>query len=554
MDQATLKANHLKRLGALKVDRSTWESHWRDIVRQIRPRSSKWYNELSNDGRRKNQSIINAKPTLAARTLVAGLMSGLTSPSRPWFRLATVDSRLSEHDSVKTWLFQVEAEIRETLLKSNIYGALHQVYWDLILIGTAVLHLEDDAETHVRGYVFPSGSYCLAQNDKLEVDTLYRETRMTVRQLVRKFGLEACSQQVQAKFKNREFEVWVDVVHAITPNEDFREGKIGPAGKRFLSAWFEATGDATKALRVSGYDEQPFLGPRWEQTGEDTYGNSPAMDALGDCRALQSLEKKKGQVVAYICNPPMKGPGSLANKPLGLLPGETTFFDGAAPGATFEPAYTIHPSALPAIAAEIREHEHRIDQTFYADLWLMLAQSDGNMTAREVIERREEKLLQLGPVVESLHTQLLKPMFARIIGVLFRKGLLPPAPDELRGQELKIEYTSIMAQAQKLLGKTGIDSLFTFVANAAQLKPDVLDKLDVDQIVDEYATILGVPPVVVRPDDDVEAMRTKRAQAQQQQAQLAQAQQAATTAKDLSGASLENSNALSEMLRGVGAR
>jgi methyl-accepting chemotaxis protein len=237
-----------------------------------------------------------------------------------------------------------------------------------------------------------------------------------------------------------------------------------------------------------------------------------------------------------------------------LLPGDVNYVDTAMPGQTLAPVYEINSNAPAVIEATIREHETRIKTAYYADLWLMLSQADGEMTAREVVERREEKLLQLGTVLERLQNELLNPLVDRVFGILQRRGKLPKAPPELSGKPLRVEYISIMAQAQKLLGTTGIERLAGFIGQVAAVKPEILDKFDVDATVDEYSEMLGVPAGIVRTDEEVATIRAQRQQMAQQQQQAAQMQQAAETAKTASQADTEGNNALTTMLQAMGAK
>lgn len=549
--EETTKQRILARWGALKNERSTWIDHWRDLSEQIRPRGSRFLASDRNKGTKTNSKIINGRPTYAARTLAAGMMSGITSPARPWFKLATPSPELNESAAVKTWLVAVEDEIRNTFHRSNFYDSLHLIYSDLCVPGTGVLHIDEDDEKTIRCYVHPCGQYAIATNEKGEVDTQYREVSLTVRQMVRRFGLDACSTGVQSLHREGQLDRWVECLHAIEPRDDLQPGKLGPKGKRWGSYWIEVGGDSQKLLLESGYDEFPIMAPRWFVTGEDVYGTSPAMDALGDCRALQTLEKRKAMLVDKLTNPPMNAPPSLAGA--SLLPGA---MNRVTTNEKFEPSFMPNPAAISVIGQEIQRHEQRIDHAFYADLWLMLSQSEGTMTAREVSERREEKLLQLGTVLQRVSIDLLDPAVGRTFSILLRRGRLPKPPPEIQGQDLRVEYLNIMAQAQKLLGTTSMERLTTFAINVSQSSPEVLDKLDLDQTIDEYSAALGVPPTTVRPDDVVARIRAARAKAQQQQAQLEQAQGAAAAAQKLGATPLdtENPTALTEMLRGLGAR
>jgi hypothetical protein len=179
----------------------------------------------------------------------------------------------------------------------------------------------------------------------------------------------------------------------------------------------------------------------------------------------------------------------------------------------------------------------------------MLANTDRRqITAREIEERHEEKLLALGPVLEQLNQDLLDPMTDIVFDIHVKQGLIPPPPQELQGIDLKVEYISIMAQAQKLLGVSAIERFTGFAGQVAGVDPSVLDKIKTDQILDVYADTISLPPSIVRTDEEVAEIRSQRAR-QQQMAQQAQMEmQAAKTAKDLSQTDLSEDKALGAML------
>lgn len=566
------RQRYLQRLVLLRNERESWVTAWRELSDYIQPSRSRFLATEVNKGTKKFSHIINGTPTYAADVLAAGMMAGITSPARTWFRLSVEDPDQVEDEATasagKEWCAAVEEIARRTLLKSNVYDSLHSVYTDIGTFGVTALHVDEDDKTDVRTYVFPVGQYFLASNDRNEIDTCFREFSMTVSQLVKKFGKDNCSAMVQRLFASGQLDAWILVVMVVEPNDEHTPGAIGPKGKKFRSVWFESGGlnaagqtamtavsggdVATGFLREGGYDEFPVLTPRWDATGEDVYGTSPGSKAIGDSKALQQLEKRKLQVVDKIVNPPMVGPTSLQNGNASLGPGDMTYVDTMSGGQSYAPVFQINPQALTAIREEILQHSERIKRAYFADLWLMLSEADSTMTAREVAERHEEKMLQLGPVMERLQNELLRPLIERVIAILFRRGKLPKPPDALQGRELRIVFVSIMAQAQKLLGTTSIERLTAFAGNLAAGHPDVLDKLDFDQIIDEYADMLTVPPQLIRPDEEVAKLREQRQQAQQQAAAMQQVQGAADAAKTMSQADTGSDNALTKLLGNLG--
>lgn len=551
--QLTPRQRYLRRWALLKAERATWIDLWRELADHIQPRRSRFLASDRNKSRR-NDKIINSTPIRAARVLASGMMAGVTSPARPWFRLTTPDPALADLPAAKAWLHQTEELLRLIFARSNVYNALHNVYTDLGWCGTSAMHVDSDPEDVLRAYVYPVGQYALATSARLQVDTVYRELSMTVGQLVEKFGYEACSEQTRAAWDRGETDTWREVLHVVEPNRDWRPGRAGPRGMRYRSCWLElGVSDQEGFLRESGYEEMATLCPRWDVTGEDVYGSGPGMDALGDCKALQLSELRQAKGVDKIVDPPMVGPATMQGRAVSLLPGAINYVDIASAGQKFEPAMVVHPQAIGVGNDVIARHEHRINAAFYADLWLMMMSQAGTMTAREVAERHEEKMLQLGPVLERLQDELLDPLIDRAFGVALRNGYLPPPPKELQGAELRVEYISILAQAQKLLGVTSIERLAAFVAGLGELDPSARDLFDPDEAVRAYGEALGTPPRIIRTAEVVQRLRQQRAEAQAQQQALEQAAVAAQGAKTLADTTMEGDTALNRLLGAFGA-
>lgn len=556
----------------LENERTTFLSHWRDLGDYILPRRPRFFISDVNRGDKRNQKIIDSTGTMAAGTLRSGMMSGVTSPARPWFKLTTPDPELAEFGPVKRWLDMVQHRMSTSMLKSNLYNTLPTVYGDLGVFATGAMLIDED----LSGDVFytmglPIGSYVIACDHRGRVNTFMREFRMTVRQLVEKFGRtdnqgkidwSVFSQYVKDQWDHGNYETWIDIRHCIQPNDDWKPGSLDSKFKRFSSVYYERgtsgmTGgsyyfrglDDNKYLRESGYDYFPVLAPRWEVTGEDVYGtNCPGMVALGDIKALQTGEKRIAQAIEKMINPPMKGPSHLRTQKVSLLPGDITYTDERGDQGGLRPVHEINFSIN---EAELKQQQmrQRIQRAFYEDLFLMLASSDRRqITAREIEERHEEKLLALGPVLEQLNQDLLDPLIDIVFDFHVKQELIPPPPEELQGADLKVEYVSIMAQAQKLVGIAGIERFTGFVGQVAQANPAVLDKINADQMIDVYGDIVSVSPTIIRTDEEVEQIRSQRQQQQQAVMRAQMMQASAGVAKDLSQADMEGDNALTRMM------
>lgn len=552
-----------RRVKSLKDERNSWEPSWRDVAEYLHPRNSRFLVSDANKGNRQSRNtnkIVDTTAVYALRTLSSGMMSGITSPARPWFRLTVPDPELNDMTPVRSWLYQVETRMREVFSRSNLYNVLPQVYTSLGAFGTGAMAVMEHKDDVIRCFPFPIGSYSISNNADLRVDTFVREFRMTVRQLVSDFGLEKCSDRVQKAYKDRKLEQWIDVIQLVEPNWNMQHGREDHAGKPYRSIYYEKAGDGEKMLRVKGFDEFPVLCPRWEVTGEDVYGEGPGQLSLGDVKQLQLETRRKSQGIEKMVNPPMIGDVSLKRRRTSVLPGDVTYVDMAAnPNVGFRPAYEVS-LPLADLTRDIAEIQQRINSSFYVDLFLMLSQSDRRqITAREIEERHEEKLLMLGPVLERIEDELLDPLISRVFSIMVRKGLFPDPPEEIQGIDLRVEYQSILAQAQKLVGIQGINRLTEYVASLAQIKPESLDMLDADKAVEAYAEALGTPPDLLRDIQDVVQERQAKAEAAQMAQQMEAASQGAAMAKDGAGAIKDASqarmgedNALDRMLRGMG--
>ncbi|MEH0968314.1 portal protein [Klebsiella pneumoniae] len=554
MAAETLKEQLQKQQAQLTNDRSSFDPHWRELSDFINPRGSRFLVTDVNRDDRRNTKIVDPTATLAARTLSSGMMSGITSPARPWFKLATPDPDMMDYGPVKLWLEVVQRRMNEVFNKSNIYQSLPLLYASLGNYSTgAMAVLEDDSDV-IRTMMFPIGSYYMANSARGSVDTCFRKFSMTVRQLVMEFGLNNVSDSVKGMWDSGNYESWIEVIHAVYPNIDRDTAKLNSKNKPIKSVYYEVGGDSDKLLRESGFDEFPIMAPRWEVNGEDVYGSScPGMIALGQVKALQLEQKRKSQLIDKATNPPMVGPSSLRNQRVSLLPGDITYIDQVTGQDGFKPAYLVNPNTADLLA-DIQDTRQIINSAYFVDLFMMLQNiNTRSMPVEAVIEMKEEKLLMLGPVLERLNDECLNPLIDRTFSIMARKNLLPPPPDVLQGMPLRIEYISVMAQAQKSIGLSSLSSTVGFIGQLAQAKPEALDKLNVDQAIDAFAEMSGVSPTVIVPQEQVEQVREQRAQQQQQQQMVAMGMAAAQSAKTLSEAQTADPSVLTALSNAAGA-
>ena len=571
----TKREQDVSLVGQMRTERASFTSHWGDIADYILPRRARFNTTDVNKGDKRNQKIIDGTATLAQRTLKSGMMAGLTSPARPWFRLTVPDDDLSEVPSVNIWLHDVTKRMNTVMLKSNLYNSLPQVYGDMGNFATGCMFVEPDAEKVFRTYVFPIGSYMLANDDKNRVRVFAREFRLTVRQVIMKFSVIAddgkpdmrnISQHVIDLWKQGQTEVWVEICHIIQPNPDYNPNKSHSKYKKYVSRYYEVgTSGATNGtgyvgkeydvyLNEAGYDYFPILAPRWQTTGEDVYGTDcPGMTALGDVRQLQVEQKRKAQGIEKGINPAMVAPTSMRKAKTSIIAGDVTFTDEREGTKGFRKAHDVQLD-LGNLIEDIRDIRNIIRRAYYEDLFLMIAQSDRRtVTATEINERVEEKNFSLGPLLEQSNGDLYDPLIDIVYYLMDERGMIPQAPPELEGRDIKAEYISIMAQSQKMVGVSVLERYASFASEICTVTQDsrAMKKTRWDEMLDDYAQRSGLDPRLTRTDEEVDELMAAEAQQAQQARVLQGAEMAGKAAKSLSEAKLTEDSALKRL---VGAK
>jgi len=545
IDEITQKRDRLK---ALEEERDTWIPHWQEITDYVLPRKGEYLTSgsIPNIGKKKHSKIIDGTATRALRVLAAGMQGGLTSPARPWFRLKLPDEDLMEFGPVRVWLHDVFVKMRDVFNRSNFYTSIHSIYSELGGFGTALQFEDVNFEKVIHFRVMTVGEYCIATNDEGEVDTVYRRYWMTAGQILRQFGYDKLSLPTKQLIDNNSLDKWIQVVHAVEPNTERDERMVDNQNFQFSSLYFEYDnkGSTSGYLRKSGYPEFPYQAPRWDVTGSEIYGRSPGMDILAETKELQEVSKGQVKAIHLETDPPMRVPaeyvGKLIRLPGGINPIDSN--EGKAVGRLFD--FKLDIGAVTALRDDIRL---QIRDGLFNDLFLMMIDTPTEKTATEIAARQEEKLLMLGPVIERQFYELLDPLIDRTFGIMNRFGMFRPPPKEIQGMPIDVEYVSLLAQAQKLVGTQAISAFTGFAIGISEIYPPALDKVDFDEAIDQYGDMTGVPPTIVRADDHVAVIRKKRAAELAKQQQMQQEIASIQGAKEMSETNTEGSNALVDL-------
>jgi hypothetical protein len=540
-----------QRFNRMKMEFYKWRPALREIRDYIAPTHGFFEYEMPDWGKRiDHEKIVNGHAMRALNTLASGMTSGMTSSSRPWFALGTPDPYLSEFQPVKEWLAQTQRILMTVFSKSNFYQVVHNLYSEIGAFGTAAMMIMPDYKTVIRARGFTAGEYYIGQDNDNRVDSFGRQYWSTVGQIVKEFGLENCSPAVQSMYKNSQVDQYRLIRHLIEPNDSRIEGVADFRGKAWRSVQWEDAGRIDKQLRLSGFEEFPIMAPRWQTRASScVYGRGPGWEALGDVKMLQKMEKDALIALDKVVDPPVQVMGEIDH--VNLFPGGITKSSVVAPNAGVRAAYQVSPD-FNAIGAWSDKVMRRIDKSFYADLFMLISNDDrSDITAREIVERHEEKLQALGPVLEGLESELLNPAIDRTFNIALRAGLIPEPPMELQGMDLKVEYISVLAQAQKMVGITAIEQTFRFAGSLAGVAPDVMDVINTDEGIRKYADAVGGPPEIVRDEKKVLAIRQERAKQVQAEKTAQAMERTVAGAQTLANTPVGQNSALDVLMKGA---
>lgn len=553
-------------IAQLRTERQPFWQHWRDLSDYILPTRYVWLQSPAEQRlSRRNNSILDSTGTIAARTLASGMMNGITSPARPWFKLRVRGIDYDENPEVAVWTDAVEKKMLEVMGESNFYNSMAVLYLDLVVFGSACSIIYESTDKTIHCHNPALGEFYFIQNSEHRVTGLAREFSYTVRQMVEEFGVENCSQQVKDAWaaKDGRLQTQIKVIHLIEENLPNSRGDVtvedtyGNVGAKFRyrECYWEEGGEAGQLLREAGYYDFPAITPRWELAANDPYGSSPAMDALPDIIQLQHETKKKAQALDKMVSPPILADVQLEHKPMALLPNGVTYVARLGDSNGAKPIYTVNPP-LGEMSADIANIQGRIRETFHNDLFQMISQLDTVRSATEIDARREEKLVLLGPVLERFENEALDPSIERIFGIMERKGLLPPPPDVLQitGGELEIQYVSILSVAQSAVGTAPTERLLQVIGNVGQVWPEAKLIPNIIELLNDYALDIGVKQKNLHTKDEIYKLVEGENQKQAMQEGLQQAGAAAQAGKLLSETEVGGgANALQRLLGSVAA-
>jgi len=522
MAQTDLTKSLKKRFDKLKANRQNWETHWQEVADYMLPRKAD-VTKTRSKGDKRTELIFDSSPLQSVDLLAASLHGMLTNPSTPWFTLRYKDQEIENDDEAKLWLESATDAMYVAFNRSNFQQEIFELYHDLITFGTACMFVQDDDEDTLKFSTRHINEIYIAENEKGKVDTVYRLFKMSVRAAFQQFG-EAISTSTKGLITKDPYEE-ISILHAVYPRNDFDPKKQDRKNMPFESVYMEYKN--LNELSVAGFKEFPFVVPRYLKASHEIYGRSPAMTALPDVKMLNEMSKTTIKAAQKQVDPPLLVPDDGFLLPVRTVPGGLNFYRSG----TRDRIEPLNIGANNPLGLNMEEQRRNsIRNVFYVNQLMM--QQGPQMTATEVIQRNEEKMRLLGPVLGRLQSELLKPLIDRCFAIMVRKNLFPPAPEIISGRDVEIEYVSPLAKAQKSTELQSIIRGIEIMGQLANVAP-VFDYINFDNLVKHLTNIIGIPQKVLKTNSEVLAEReAKQAQAQQMQ-EMQQLQQVAKAGGDI---------------------
>lgn len=506
----------LDRFSDLKQRRTTWEPHWQEIRHLVRVNTSDFSFQTTR-GQNRHENIYDGTAPWSLEQFAAGLHSHLTNPSIRWFNLEVEGFEATSSPDILAWTEEVSDIIYGAFAdpESTFNPALHEAYMDLGAFGTAVLFQDwsmDKGKLSFRS--FPLADCYIQENHDGLVDTIFRRTLMSARQIAQKFGQNELPEQMKKEQPDKEWEV----IHCVYPREDLPmlKGIKTKYEMPFGSFWF--SDECKHIFSESGYNSFPYHVPRWSKLAGEIYGRSPAMTCLPDIKMINQMSKVVIKGAQKAVDPPLMVPDDGFMLPLKTAPSSLIFYQQGT-----EPIQPLETRARIDIGLDMMEQRRdHIIKSFFVD-WLLQQKNRTEMTATEVMDRREEKLRMMAPMIGRLESELLGRIISRSFELLRSNQMIPEPPEMIMGAGLSVSYSSPASTAQMSGKSVAIQKFLEDLVPMAQVDPTVMDKINLDEFVKVMAELRDVTRRIIRPDREVAEMRQGR---QEQQMMMQQAEMA----------------------------
>lgn len=501
-----------QRFDALKGARSTWESHWTELANYILPNRND-ITSTTTGGNKRNPALLD-NTAMMSNELLAGFIHGvLTNPNAQWFELTSGDAELDNLDGIRRWLQKTTMQVHNVINNSNFQTEAHPFYLDLSCFGTSSMAIAEDEESVVRFATKHIKEIYIEENSRGQIDELYREFSWNIRQIVGEFGMDVL------KGNDKLMKMWKDgsveklcIIHAVYP----RDVTVIDSPQRFCSHYILKDRDSAE-LSFGYFREFPFVVSRWTKAAGEVYGRSPGMNALPDTKTINKMTETILIGAQKAVDPPIQAPDDTFVLPLRTRPGGINYYRSGT-NDRLEPIYNN--ANIDFGFQAMADRGKRIREAFFVDQ-LQLSQGP-QMTATEVLQRTEEKMRLLGPMLGRQQSEFLRPLIERVFEIMSRRNMIEYNADimkifESRGiKKLDVQYSSMIAKAQRVQEGQNIERTMQAMAPFIAMDPAIKDNFDGDVGARVVAKIFGFPQEILRDVKARDDMRAAQAKAQQE--------------------------------------
>ena len=501
----------VRRFKRLDSDRGNWRNQWEDVARYCAPRRMGALGPRVDGDRRVSPQIYNPIGIQCVQTLAAAMHGMLMNPATNWLNIRMTDEKLDEKENVKAWTNGISKGISNALASPHtaFHSQANQLLEDMSALGTGVMYVGQQKRGHLFVRTYPIFECCIAENEYGFVDTVMRDSMYTVRQMVDIWGRKV-SPRIMALYDKSEYDQRHKVINVCTPRKDYERDSSNKTPQHMPIAICYIEEEGCSTLEESGSEEMPYVCPRWWVISGEVHGRSPAMTALPQVKVSNAATRTVMRAAEKAVDPPLTVPHENLVGPVRQYAGSLTYLRNKA-----EIGQMPTSAQLPYAAEYIQQLDNAIRTTMFVDQVQFVG--DFKMTATEVIQRQTERMRLLGPVLGRLENEFLNPLIERVFGIMNRNRAFDQPPQEIQDADMRIEYSSPLARAQKSQIAQGFQQVIGILEPLAKLGPEVAQQLfapiDMSKVTPMLFDWFGVDVAMLKSDD------AQQGQAQQQNMQ-----------------------------------
>jgi hypothetical protein len=466
-----------------------------------------------------------------ADILASGIQNYLTPSGSNWFALEHPDPRLRDVKKVRQWNQDVADQVNYTLNNSNFYNQTPIFYKSSGVYGTSVMMLEEDNDDDIRFYNMPI-KHCYVTEDAREKPLEYYLTfEYTAEQAYTKFGDKVDKDVFEAIKERRNPDKTFEYVYYLGPRQIREYGKTDKMNMPIRGVWVEVK--TQKIMMEDGYHEMPAVAHRFYKRPNIAYGFSPAMKALPWIRMINTMADTMLRAAMKNTDPALAVPDSGFLAPMDFNPRAVNYYKKGKLDPTKDIAPIGNYGNVNIGFETIQYYSEKAGNMMFKDAFINFTNVTKQMTVPEVMQRANEQMTLLGPAVGRYMDDVLQPLVERTIGMLWRKGKLPPIPNEMMlNPEYDVKFVGRLAQAQKQSEMNNLTNALSIAGQIATFKPEVLQKINGDAAMDEVWGVTNAPASILFDEGEVGEIRQAQAQMMEQQQKMEMLSAASAAGKD----------------------